>query len=444
MSHYAQESPERQIPWLPEERFELALDSHQGSIKSSAAGNDTLTVTTLRVIRVGRQGGVRTTAILPLDRLTAVEVSDVERDNARLVKGLVALAIGVALGWITWAILAVTLISLLVGGLLILTAVFLLSGYVFPDEKGALMLYANGYMLRQPLLTSQSRRDAYLVAHRLYELMSVTSPAVAVPGVAEQQALASSEPLANDATGASVSSTMGPNGAASMLAAVLTSRFEPAIEPDSVIDVAERVARSVAATERVNSYVSRQIIRNPAHQELAEGDYVWDLEYVAPDRYRVSQTGWAPRGEVRERWVSIGRDFYRLAGTWQKPEDPSRFDPERELNTYLTVGKYLNVLRHGYPTGHELLMSSGKQYLQLRYEPMERESLASILGNPSPPQGVVGAAIIWIDCETELLTKAEVKVMENGDGRQLIFEQAFASFDSGLAIEPPEISTSVE
>jgi hypothetical protein len=450
VSRFAQESPERQLPWLPGERFELALDSHEGAINSSAAGKDTLTVTTRRVIRLGRQGGVRTTAIVPLDRLTAVEVSDVERDNGRLVNGLVALVIGAALGWVSWAVFAVTLISLVVGGLPILVAVFLISGYVFPDDEGALLLHANGYTLRQPLLTTESRRDAYLVAHRLYELMAQVGPIASVSVVAEQapenSPITTPAYLSEQGDGATSSAptVVGANGAASNLASVLTSRFELVVEPTGVTDVAERVARCVAATERADSYVTRQVIRDPAHQELSEGDYVWDLEFVAPDRFRVSQTGWASAGEVRERWVSIGREFYRLAGTWQKPEDPSRFDVERELNARLTAAKYLDVLRQGFPTDHDLTVSDGKQYLQVRYEPLGRESLASVLGNPSPPQGVLGAATIWIDCETDLLTKAEVKITESGDGRQLLFEQAFAAYDSGLAIEAPETATGPE
>jgi hypothetical protein len=166
------------------------------------------------------------------------------------------------------------------------------------------------------------------------------------------------------------------------------------------------------------------------------------LEFVAPDRFHVSQTGWSSTGEVHERWISIGKEFYRLSssGTWQKPEDPSRFDIERQLNPQLTVTKYLNVLRQSRPTASDLMVSHGKDYLQLRYEPLSRESLVSILGNPSPPQDIFGAATIWIECETNLLTKAEVNISEGGGENQLISEQFFASYDSELAIEAPAIS----
>jgi hypothetical protein len=430
---------------MPGERFELALDSRAGAINSSAVGEDKLTVTTRRVIRLGLQGGVRTTTIVPLDRLTAVEISDVERDTSRLANGLIALVVGAALGWGSWVIFSVALISFVLGGVPILVAFFLIAGFAFPDEDGALLLYANGLTLRQPLRSSESRRDAYFVARRLYELMAVVAPATEVPATAPEP----QETLGHAAPGLLVDQSLPPanagvTGAASNLASVLTSRFDPAAEPIGFTDVTECVARCVAATERATSYVSRQIIRDPASEDFREGDYVWDMEFVAPDRFRVSQTGWASSGEVRERWVSIGRDFYRLAGTWQKPEDPSRFGVERQLNSHLTVVKYLDVLREGYPTGYALNVSDGKQYLQVRYEPLGRESLASVLANPSPPQGVLGAATIWIDCETDLLTKAEVRITENGNERQLLFQQAFASYDGEFAIEPPGIATGPE
>ena len=200
------------------------------------------------------------------------------------------------------------------------------------------------------------------------------------------------------------------------------------------------IERCITATERSLSYVSRLIINDPSHAEFTEGDYVWDLEFVAPDRFRVSQIGWASSGEVQERWLSIGQDFYRLAGTWQKPEDQRRFDVERKLNSYLTVTKYLDVLRRGKLTDHNLYVSGSKQYLQACYKTLDRETLGTVLANPSPPQGILGEAVIWIDCETDLLTEVEVRITEDCDGRQLLFKQFFASYDAELAIQVPDSS----
>jgi hypothetical protein len=335
------------------------------------------------------------------------------------------------------------------GGVPTLLGVFLLSGYLFPDEDGALLLHTSGHAVRQPLRTAEARRDAYLVAHRIYELIADATPSAPAPAAATADApaptttpTAPTTPYLNETPPAPAPApTMAPpstNGTAAELAAVLTLELHPVPNAEPLTDVAERVARAVAATESATSYVTRQVIRDPAHEQMGQGDYVWDMEFAGPDRFRVFQSGWSDTGEVRERWISIGGDFYRHAGTWQKPEDPTRFEPEQKLNHHLTVGKFLGVLRQGHPTSHELDSNGEKQYLQVRYEPLSRETLAPILGNPSPPQGILGSAIIWIDAETNLLAKAEVRVTEDASGRQLLFEQAFASYNTDLHIERPD------
>lgn len=149
----------------------MALDSRQGAITSSAVGADILTITTHRAIRLSNGQGVRVTEMLPLERLVEVQIHDVSAPIDKLKDGLVALMIGVALGWATFQIFDVPFLTLLIGGIPILFAVFMISGYLFPDEEGSLLLHAPGRTLKQPLLTNEARRDAYLIAHRIFALI---------------------------------------------------------------------------------------------------------------------------------------------------------------------------------------------------------------------------------------------------------------------------------
>jgi hypothetical protein len=436
LSRFAQESAEHQIPWLQGERFELALDSSVGAVHSPAKGDNTLTVTTHRVIRLGHAGGAWDTQVVPLNRINEIEILDVSRDSGKLKNGLLALAAGILLAWVIWQVFEVMPFVILSGGLLTLVGVWQLSGYLFPDEDGALLLHTGSHAVRQPLLTTEARRDAYLVAHRIYELIADSAPS----GTAPSSAPAPNVSEEGSSDPASPPALVPPPEASTAfeLAAVLTLALHPVANPEPINDIAERVARCVAATEGTTSYVTRQIIRDPSHEQMSHGDYVWDMEFAGPDRFRVAQSGWSDTGEVRERWISIGSEFYRHSGTWQKPTDPTRFEPEQKLNRHLTVGKFVGVLRQGHPTSHGLDSDGKKQYLQVRYEPLNRESLAPILGNPSPPQGILGSAIIWIDTETDLLVKAEVRVTEATSGRQLLFEQAFASYNTDLQIDRPD------
>lgn len=166
----ADQRVERQVPWLPNERFELALDPKQGALTRPTGTADVLTITSLRAIRMGGRTGRRTTSVMTLSSITGVEVVDFERPAERLTQGLAVLGIGLIIAWITWMVFATALITLLLGGVPVLVGVYLLAGYAFPDDDGELVLHAPGQSIRQPLLTPDARGDAYLVAHRVFEL----------------------------------------------------------------------------------------------------------------------------------------------------------------------------------------------------------------------------------------------------------------------------------
>ena len=190
MSRSLDDGPHDQVPLLPGERFDLALDAQRGVVNSSAVGENILTVTTHRVILLSSEPGKRTTALLPLSKITGVEVVDVYRATERLPQGLLLLAAGALLGWLSWIVVGVVLISLLVGGLPVLAAIYIIAGYALPDQDGALVLHAGDYSLRHVLRSADARRDAYLVAQRLYELASAagTEPAAEVPSPEAEQA----------------------------------------------------------------------------------------------------------------------------------------------------------------------------------------------------------------------------------------------------------------
>ncbi len=175
LARMADQNTERQVSWLPNERFEISLDAHLGALTSPGGGADTLTVTSQRAIRVGTRSGRRRTVLVPLSGLSGIEVVDVSRPQERLTQGLIVLGAGFVLVWISWVVFATALISLLVGGIPVLVGVYVLAGYAFPDGEGELILYSGAFSLRQPLMSADARRDAYLVARRISELAATVS-----------------------------------------------------------------------------------------------------------------------------------------------------------------------------------------------------------------------------------------------------------------------------
>ena len=210
------------MPWLAGERFDLALDARRGVVTSSTAGENVLTVTTHRAILINSESGKRTTGLLALSKLTGIEVIDVYRASERLPQGLLLLAVGAILGWVSWVVIGVALVSLLVGGVPVLVSIYILTGFALPDQEGAIVLHAGNYAMRLPLRTPDARRDAYLVAHRLYELASVG----AVP---EPSAVEAEEP---EAAGAGAPEWLSAASVEESDATPVAAAGEAAREPD--------------------------------------------------------------------------------------------------------------------------------------------------------------------------------------------------------------------
>ena len=170
------------LPWLPGERSEITLDARLGCVTPPSGGPQALMVTSQRAILFNHKPGNKTTSLLPLARLISVEVVDVSRSRARLVQGLLLLGTGLVLGIGIWTVLEVRLFVLVAGGVPALVGVYLLSAYLFPSEKSGLLLHSGGHApsdggtLRMPLLSDNAQRDAYLVAHRLSELVAALPP----------------------------------------------------------------------------------------------------------------------------------------------------------------------------------------------------------------------------------------------------------------------------
>ena len=154
------------------ERVECSIDADLGALPTHRPEGEVLTVTNRRAIKLGASAGVRTTSLIPLGRITGVEVLDVSRPTDRLGQGILLLVVGLALGGISWAVVNVPVVSLLLGGIPVLAAVYALAGWAFPNAEGELRIHAPGQTISQPLRSPAARRDAYRAAQRVYELIA--------------------------------------------------------------------------------------------------------------------------------------------------------------------------------------------------------------------------------------------------------------------------------
>ena len=412
------------LVWLPGERLEVALDSRTGAVAPEAVGRSSLMVTTHRAIKVGLDGGKRTTSITPLDRVSAVEVTDTGRPTERLAQGLIFMGAGALLGWISWVVLGVALVSLLIGGLPILASVYMLAAFAFPDEDGELTLYAGTHVVRQPLLSAVARRDAYAVAQRIYEL--TVAPAAATPGVetpSSSPAYAGEDadaglparfPVTMQAASAELDALMGLGVVEAELAAV------------EVADVDGRVRRSVSAASGAAHYVTQRVLRAPALAELGEGDFVWVMEFASPDARRVRQTAWPDGVPATDQWATVGGDFYRiLGGTWVQRTDAERFADEAGLGRRLQADAYAGLLLAGAAGAAAVYSYRDRTYLRVEYRPLPRRALSRIIDDPSPPQALQCQACVWLDLAAGRLAKVELTIEDADEGPLVQIDQVF-------------------
>ena len=383
-------------------------------------------VTTHRAIKVGVDGGKRTTSITPLDRVSAVEVTDTGRPIERLAQGLIFMGAGALLGWISWVVLGVALVSLLIGGLPILASVYMLAAFVFPDEDGELTLYAGTHVVRQPLLSAVARRDAYAVAQRIYELTVV--PAAATPGVESPPSSSPTYAAEEADAGLPVRFPVTMQAASAELEALMALGVVDAeLAAAEVADVDDRVRRSVSAASGAAHYVTQRVLRAPGLPELGEGDFVWVMEFASPDSRRVRQTAWPGGVAETDQWATVGGDFYRiLGGTWVQRTDAERFADEAALGRRLQADAYASLLLAGAPGAAAVYSYRDRTYLRVEYRPLPRRALSRIIDDPSPPQALQCQACVWLDLAANRLAKVELTIEDANEGPLVQIDQVFA------------------
>ncbi len=171
------------VPWLDGEQFDAAIDAAAGAVDEPPAGGDALTLTNVRILKTSSSAGQRSVTLIPLSSVDAVEIVEVSRPNNRLGQGLAFLAVGAVFGYIAWYLVGIPFVSLLAGGIPTLIGVYALAGWAFPDSEGALRIYARSHTITQPLRSGNAKRDAFLIAQRLSELLH--APAEAPPPPAD-------------------------------------------------------------------------------------------------------------------------------------------------------------------------------------------------------------------------------------------------------------------
>jgi hypothetical protein len=204
---------------LETEEFRFGIDSIKGTIDyPDEAGIDSILLTNLRVLKLGRTSESVTSTAVPIQQITSIDVVKVTKSNAKLLQSFALMLVGVSLSALSWLLLDVMAITIILGGLPTLAGIYLFSGWAIPDAKNELILYSNQQAISQSLQTKESE----LAAHQF--LLNFYSDYFATNSIARKNILA-------DDSGISISpnSTFGGTSTANPLENAILSNLRKAL-----------------------------------------------------------------------------------------------------------------------------------------------------------------------------------------------------------------------
>lgn len=217
------------------------------------------------------------------------------------------------------------------------------------------------------------------------------------------------------------------------------STSSTSIESASARSQADLAARAASQLQAAQSYRSWFVQRDFSLDYLRPRAYAyveWRFEFSGPGRFRVRQSVYEkePLGEMKDERISIEHDHYLNVGSWIRAVSEMSGDYD-ELNRFLGLGKFVEILRTGKPISAGTTTYDGRHLTLLEYDGVK-------LGNYQILaifDAVRGRARLWIDTETGLLAKGEL-VFRGKNGSQEVnksFEQVFADYNQPLTIDPP-------
>ena len=163
---------------------------------------------------------------------------------------------------------------------------------------------------------------------------------------------------------------------------------------------------------------------------IGDGTLAFRLEFVKPDRYRVTQN----IGRDFDEWVTVCGKTFR-APAWTEQASAGN---ELKLNELLLLDRYLAMLRQIEQTSAQICQSGKATYLVLNYDDAAHSYLPNFLFQNAFPK--VERAVIVIDLRTSHLVKAEFHIRLDVPGhsaQSVSLIHSFGSFNAPITVVLP-------
>ena len=174
-------SPQKGSPELTEgenlhkENFQLGFDPRNGIVAPVKELANSIVVTPFGVSVSLKTDGAHTSATIPLNSISGIEIREPIRSRRRFYQGISLLLGGLALGFTAWVLLELFLLVLITGGIPIVASIYILTGFAFPDSQDELILHSLGGTFRLPLETDRAKLDSHEFSRHLGELIHLNS-----------------------------------------------------------------------------------------------------------------------------------------------------------------------------------------------------------------------------------------------------------------------------
>ncbi len=163
---------------LPGERLWLTLEGRYGLLEEPPLKDSFIALTSQRLIAFTREDNKQRRVLISLDNVDSVEVVDQTRTAKPLITGGLMLVGALVVAWAAAALRLEGIVPWLIAGILVVLAAVTASTYVVAEETANIIFRTRGTEVSLPLLTSQAKTDAYLLANALFEAKGGQFPTI--------------------------------------------------------------------------------------------------------------------------------------------------------------------------------------------------------------------------------------------------------------------------
>lgn len=207
---------------------------------------------------------------------------------------------------------------------------------------------------------------------------------------------------------------------------------------DEVVE-SEMVDRVIRQNELMRTYTTRFTFTDFTQEAKHKGHFTieWDVEYVFPDRFLVTQSALEKEGPVYDRWITIGKEHYFQIGGWFKEPDGPDAEWRNETNKLLMLDKWLYLMKNNTISSIKVCQSDERRFIALTYMPVK----LNYFWAADFSKEMIYNAEIWVDSSRLFIVKAVLLAKGKdlkGNKVDVAYEQVYRGYNSDIKIVKPE------